>query len=210
MKSSVKRTIVDKPMRRWCCTAFLIVCTVCDLVQCVQLLPHHRLFSTRQARSLRQQRENAALSEDTYVKLVNPYVGTEGEGHVWVGAAVPHGMLKVGLDSRFKEAGYSRTDPVTGMSFTHVSGTGGGDSYSVPSAHPLRCSTDELRARYHRTPSLSDQSSFALWSARRDEVASPGYFGVTLNDIDMRVELTATARACIQRYTVPALSLIHI
>ena len=136
--------------------------------------------------------------------LVNPFIGTLNNGHVWVGASVPHGLVKLSVDSRFSEAGYTIDRPITGMSFTHVSGTGGGESYKVISAHPLRGSIDDLRQRLRTAGPFQDMSRLALWSERRDEIARPGYYSVTIDQLNMTVELTAAHSSCIQRYVVPA------
>lgn len=73
---------------------------------------------------------------------VDPFIGTEGTvpgtgyngGNTFPGAVVPFGMVKLGPDltsantSINANAGYLPDGNVTGLSLTHVSGTGGGRS----------------------------------------------------------------------------------
>ena len=37
--------------------------------------------------------------EKSYVKYVDPFIGTSGHGHTYPGATVPFGMLQVSLDN---------------------------------------------------------------------------------------------------------------
>lgn len=63
---------------------------------------------------------------------VAPMIGTGAHGNVWVGAGSPHGLAKLTIDTRQSRPGYSAWKPITGTSFVHVSGTGGPESYQVP------------------------------------------------------------------------------
>lgn len=64
-------------------------------------------------------------------RYVDPYIGVEGEGHVFPGVCAPFGMVKLGPDCGNKDwnAGWNPDGNVHGFSHTHVSGTGGGCKY---------------------------------------------------------------------------------
>lgn len=85
-------------------------------------------------------------------------------------------------------AGYTATGAVTGISHLHVSGTGGGNSYQVISILPIG-----LRK-------IPDPGSGFI-SERGRERGSVGYFGVQLDDFNVDVEMSATRRGAIHRYT---------
>src|SRR5258705_9936828 len=64
--------------------------------------------------------------------FVDPYIGSGGHGHVFVGASVPFGAVQLGPDNFYKGwdwcSGYNYQDSVIrGFAHTHLSGTGIGD-----------------------------------------------------------------------------------
>jgi putative alpha-1,2-mannosidase len=64
-----------------------------------------------------------------FTDLVNPYIGTAGHAHVFLGASVPFGAVQLGPDNIFRGwdwcSGYNYTDSIIkGFSHTHLSGTG--------------------------------------------------------------------------------------
>ncbi len=134
----------------------------------------------------------AALVTDP-ASLVNPYIGTTGDGHDFPGADVPYGMLQWSPDtsSRPKGGGYDYGDSsITGFSLTHIAGPGcdaAGDVPILPTTGAIDSSPG------------SDSSSFS----HSNESASPGYYGVTLGN-GVKTELTTTTRAGIGRFTFPA------
>lgn len=42
---------------------------------------------------------NNNIGGEDVIKLVNVFIGTTGSGHVFPGATLPHGMVKVGMDT---------------------------------------------------------------------------------------------------------------
>lgn len=70
--------------------------------------------------------------------------GKDGGGDIFVGASVPFGMVKLGIDT-YEEpvnqsalnGGWTPQGRVTGISLMHESGTGGGPKYGFPSQMPL-------------------------------------------------------------------------
>ena len=124
---------------------------------------------------------------------VNPFVGTGGHGHTFPGAIVPFGMVQLSPDTRLTGwdgcSGYHYSDSIIyGFSHTHLSGTGisdYGDVLLMPTAG---------------RPDEPYPSRFS----HQNERASPGFYSVRLDDDNIFVELTATARAGMHRYTFPA------
>ncbi|KAF9558968.1 glycoside hydrolase family 92 protein [Agrocybe pediades] len=137
--------------------------------------------------------------------LVIPFIGTTNGGHVFPGATLPHGMIKAGMDtdSPGNHAGYDG-DPqfnVTGFSQLHDSGTGGAVPLSNFKLFPfLECST------FEKCPTTMANRKIlrkVLPNGLPDDFASPGYFSTNLSN-SIRVELTATRRTALHRYTFPA------
>ena len=74
---------------------------------------------------------NISFSQDP-VNYVNPYIGTGGHGHVFLGANVPFGAVQLGPVNISEGwdwcSGYNYADStIIGFSHTHLSGTGIGD-----------------------------------------------------------------------------------
>ncbi len=131
------------------------------------------------------------------VQYTNPMIGTDFTGNTYPGAQVPFGMVQLspdnGLPGWDRIAGYYYPDStIAGFSHTHLSGTGAGDLYDIsfmPVTNP-----------YREAPApLGIYSTFS----HNDESASAGYYRVWLKDYNINVELTATERCGIQRYTFP-------
>src|SRR4051812_17157430 len=77
---------------------------------------------------------------------VDPFIGSGGHGHVFVGASTPFGAVQLGPENIFKGwdwcSGYHYSDSILmGFSHTHLSGTGGndlGDVLIMPYTGPVR------------------------------------------------------------------------
>ena len=90
-------------------------------------------------------------------------------------------------------SGYFYPDStIAGFSHTHLSGTGAGDLYDI-SFMPVTLPYKEAEAP------LGIYSKFS----HDEESAYAGYYQVRLKDYHINVELTATERCGIQRYTFP-------
>lgn len=134
-----------------------------------------------------------AQQNENLVKFVNPFIGTGGHGHTYPGATMPHGMMQLSPDTRLTGwdgcGGYHYSDSfIYGFTHTHLSGTGVSD-YGDILLMPMGENPSPLNMVYGST-----------FSHKR-EVASPGYYGVHLNDDDIDVELTTTERAGMHHYT---------
>ena len=139
----------------------------------------------------------ATAQEADYAKLVNPLIGTDGKGNVYPGAQAPFGMVQLspdnGLPGWDRIAGYFYPDStIAGFSHTHLSGTGAGDLYDIsflPVTYPLRKASNPLGVH-------------SMFSHEREECEA-GYYRVHLDSYGIDVELTATERCGVQRYTYP-------
>ena len=125
---------------------------------------------------------------------VDPFIGTGGHGHTYPGAAAPFGMVQLSPDAGKGGwdwcSGYHYSDTaLIGFSHTHLSGTGCADLGDI-----LFMPTTSWRNvdRRYRSP-----------FSHEHEQAAPGYYAVRLLDNDIQVELTATRRSGMHRYTFP-------
>ncbi|MGD0743578.1 MAG: GH92 family glycosyl hydrolase, partial [Verrucomicrobiota bacterium] len=140
----------------------------------------------------------AAVRAETPVDDVNPMVGTDGHGHTFPGAMAPFGFVQVSPDTRVRGwdacSGYHYSDSsLYGFSMTHLSGTGAPDLGNIllmPTVGALKLTPGQTPGEGYRTRFSHDQ-----------EVARPGYYCVFLPDYQVKVELTATTRVGMQRYT---------
>ena len=135
--------------------------------------------------------------ETDYTLYVNPFIGTDFTGNTYPGAQAPFGMVQLspdnGLPGWDRISGYFYPDStIAGFSHTHLSGTGAGDLYDI-SFMPVTLPYKEAEAP------LGIHSKFS----HEDESAYAGYYQVRLKDYNINVELTATERCGIQRYTFP-------
>ncbi|MCB9397808.1 MAG: glycoside hydrolase family 92 protein [Acidobacteria bacterium] len=139
-------------------------------------------------------------SDKTPLNAVNPMIGTGGHGHTYPGVSLPFGMVQLSPDTRLEGwdgcSGYHYDDAVIyGFSHTHLSGTGVADYCDVllmPGQGAI-----QLESGF---PDQTD-SGYASRFSHEQEHASPGYYRVLLADPQIQVELTATRRAALHRYT---------
>ncbi|MBO4851096.1 MAG: GH92 family glycosyl hydrolase [Prevotella sp.] len=123
-----------------------------------------------------------------YTHYVNPWIGTGGHGHVFLGANVPFGFIQLGPTEHTRGwdwcSGYHISDSIlVGFSHTHLSGTGIGELGDVTFL-PI---------------SYVDQKEVKF--SHENEMAHPGYYAIKLNQPNVFVELTATQRVGFHRYT---------
>ena len=133
----------------------------------------------------------------------DPFIGADGGGNTVPGAAVPFGFANPSPDTlRHDTSGYDSRQPIIGFSQTHVSGTGGASKYG----------------NFRITPEVGELRIRNLASVKKDEIAMPGYYAVTLTGSDARadarsdvgVELTATRLVAVHRYTFPKSTESHL
>jgi len=137
------------------------------------------------------------------VDWVDPYIGTDYHGHVFLGASVPYGAVQLGPTNFVKGwdwcSGYHYSDSiVTGFSHTHLSGTGIGDLGDVL----LMPYTGSVKVLPGRQEDIS--TGYASLYSHDQESARPGYYQVKLLKYGINAELTASERVGFHRYTFPA------
>ena len=141
---------------------------------------------------------SSTKTANDYTQEVNPFIGTDFTGNTYPGAQAPFGMVQLspdnGLPGWDRISGYFYPDStIAGFSHTHLSGTGAGDLYDI-SFMPVTMPYLE-----------SAEGGLGIYSkfSHADEKASAGYYQVKLKDYNIDVELTATPRCGVQRYTFP-------
>lgn len=147
-----------------------------------------------QARAADAHKAAVAADFPDVTAWVDPFIGTDGTGHVTPAAAVPFGMVMPGPDHADRgwdyASGYQFRAPRTlGFSNTHISGAGIpelGDVLLMPSVGR------------HWNEGTTDFSSA---HDKASETAQPGYYAITLPDHGLRVELSCTARVAVHRWT---------
>ena len=134
------------------------------------------------------------LTSKQWTTYVNPFVGTDGTGHTFPGAVMPFGMVAPSPDNADRgwdyTSGYQfKNQQILGFSNTHISGAG------IPDLGDVL-----LMPRQGQTWQANTHT-FAARKAKRSEVAEPGYYSVRLPQHQVQVELTATQRVALHRYT---------
>lgn len=144
---------------------------------------------------------------------VDPLIGTVGStpgsaiagGNSFPGASLPWGMAKPGIDTSYLgipngtavdcNAGYTPLGNVTGISMTHVSGTGGVPTYGLVSQMPILGDLSNVN--------LADNTTYWQNRTMRSEDSSVGLFSTILLD-GVGIEITASQHAGFMRYKAPS------
>jgi predicted alpha-1,2-mannosidase len=121
---------------------------------------------------------------------VDPMLGADAGGNVFIGPTLPFGMAKPGPDYGNNEgnAGWKATGDLNGFSQLHVSGTGGGPKYGNISIQPMMGKPDPAHSAV----------------PRKNEHAEVGYYSVDLGDTGIHAEITTARRTPVYRFTYPA------
>ena len=135
-------------------------------------------------------------SNKNLTSYVNTFVGTGGHGHTYPGATLPFGMMQLSPDTRLDGwdgcSGYHYSDShIYGFSHTHLSGTGVSDYGDV-----LLMPTNKINFNNGSDGKDGYRSSFL----HENEVASPGYYNVYLDDTNIEVSLSVSKRSGIHKY----------
>lgn len=120
---------------------------------------------------------------------VDPMIGSEGVGRVFVGPSYPYGMVKPSPDCTVNSnSGWlALPKEVTGFSQIHVSGTGGGPKYGNIQIMPFSGALDKL-----------DQTSH-----RAEENVKLGYYETVFKENQIKTEITTAEKASFYRITYP-------
>lgn len=136
------------------------------------------------------------------LRYVDPYIGSGGHGHVFVGASVPFGQMQAGPQNIFKGwdwcSGYHYSDSIlVGFSHTHLSGTGCtdlGDLQLMPFTGDVRTS---------RGSQDDIEGCCSSYYSHENEKVTPYRYSLLL-DNGINVKLTATCRVACHEYEYPA------
>ncbi|MDA3824121.1 MAG: GH92 family glycosyl hydrolase [Bacteroidales bacterium] len=147
---------------------------------------------------------NGCTSQEEPLKpidYVDPFIGSGGHGHVFVGASVPFGAVQIGPNNINKGwdwcSGYHYSDSlIIGFSNLHLSGTGIGDLGDVL----IMPYTGEVRL--NKGKQEYPHGGYLSKFSHENETAKPGYYSVTM-DNGVKVELTASERVGFHRYYFP-------
>ena len=155
----------------------------------------------------------AASAQKSVLQYVNPIIGTNGMGHTFPGACAPFGIVQLSpdtdtipqnVDGKYDKkvyaycAGYQYNDPtIVGFSHTHLSGTGHSDLGDIL----IMPTTGKIQTN----PGTEDNPDAGYRSRynHNTETSIPGYYEVTLQDYNIRAQLTATQRVGVHQYTYP-------
>ena len=136
------------------------------------------------------------------VAYVDPYIGTGGHGHTFLGVTAPFGAVQIGPNNINKGwdwcSGYHYSDSIViGFSHLHLNGTGcsdTGDILFMPYTG---------KARTQPGTQQDPLAGHASYYSKDNERALPGYYEVLLKTHRTKVELTASDRVAFHRYTFP-------
>jgi putative alpha-1,2-mannosidase len=120
-------------------------------------------------------------------RYVDPFIGSEGKGNVFVGPSCPFGMVKPGPDcNKGSNSGYvpGTFQAIYGFSQVHVSGTGGGPKYGNILVMPFS----------------GDFESIKQESLRAHEKSEAAYYSVILKKWNIKTELTTSPKVAFHRY----------
>lgn len=131
---------------------------------------------------------NASAAEKQLTKYVNQFIGAGGHGHVFVGANVPFGLVQLGPSENTRGwdwcSGYHVSDSVLiGFGMMHLSGTGIGDLGDIA-----------------LLPVETKEQTEVIFS-HKNEIVHPGYYSLHVDNPNANIELTATKRVGMHRYT---------
>lgn len=140
----------------------------------------------------------SSMQEDERIKrsplsqYVDPRIGSEGLGRVFIGPSWPFGMVKPSPDCTVNpNSGWlPMPEQVNGFAQVHVSGTGGGPKYGNILVMPF---SGELKGTSHP-------------DHRSSETIKLGYYSATMNGSGIKTEITTARRASFYKFTYPSAS----
>lgn len=146
---------------------------------------------------------NSDAQRFQYVASVDPFIGTGGHGHVFLGANVPFGMVQAGPVNINRGwdwcSGYHYSGrEILGFTHTHLSGTGIGDWGDIL----VLPASGQTLTRASKKEDLSD--GYGSPFDHTNEVCTPGYYRVRLDRYGVEAEMTTTTRAAIHHFRYDA------
>lgn len=146
------------------------------------------------------QQKKTKQTEINYTQYVNPYIGSAGHGHVFVGANVPFGAVQLGPVNIFEGwdwcSGYNyASNTILGFTHTHLSGTGIGD------LNDILLLPFSGKAALTKGTKEDMTNGYGSYFSHDNEVVKPGYYSVILDKYKIKAELTASERVGFHKYT---------
>lgn len=131
----------------------------------------------------------AAGRSERLTDYVDPRIGSEGLGRVFIGPCTPFGMVRPSPDcTPGPNSGWlPMPERVDGFAQVHVSGTGGGPKYGNILVQP-----------YAGSP-----STVYIYAKRDAETILPAYYSTTFTDNGIKTEITASDRTSAYRLIYP-------
>jgi predicted alpha-1,2-mannosidase len=128
-------------------------------------------------------------AQNQFHNYVDPMIGSEGDGRVFIGPSCPYGMVKPSPDCTVSpNSGWlPMPKEVTGFSQVHVSGTGGGPKYGNIQIMPFSGALDQL-----------DQAAF-----REEEQVKLGYYESVFKGNQIKTEITTAEKVSFYRISYP-------
>lgn len=141
--------------------------------------------------------ETKQQENTSYTDFVDPHIGSDYHGHVFVGASVPFGTVQLGPNNIVKGwdwcSGYHYSDSIlVGFAHTHLSGTGIGDLGDILF---MPVSDDYTFAADQENP-FDWKSTYS----HANESVKPAYYSVHIDRYNVDVELTASERVGFHKY----------
>ena len=145
---------------------------------------------------------NTKNTENDLIKYVDPFIGSGGHGHVFVGASVPFGGVQVGPTNFNKgwdwSSSYHYSDSIVkGFCHLNVSGTGMsdlGELTIMPATGKLKINAGNQN---------NHMGGYSSLYRKDKEFVSPGYYKIHLERYNIDVELTASERVGFHKYKFP-------
>jgi predicted alpha-1,2-mannosidase len=141
-------------------------------------------------------------TEEDFTQYVNPNIGTvHSRWFFYTPASLPFGMAKLapstngsyGNESGWEAVGYEDAHTsIEGFACFHEFQIGG--VMLMPVVGKVETQPGSLE---------NPEEGYRSYFDKESETATPGYYSVTLNDYNTKVELTATERVGLQRYIFP-------
>lgn len=141
-------------------------------------------------RLIQEQKDDAAIKQNPLSDYVDPRIGSEGLGRVFIGPAYPFGMVRPSPDCTVNpNSGWlPMPEQVNGFAQVHVSGTGGGPKYGNILVMPF----------------TGGQNRTSYIDYRKNETMKLGYYATTFRHSNIKTEITTARRASFYRFTYPA------
>ncbi|MDE7347560.1 MAG: GH92 family glycosyl hydrolase [Muribaculaceae bacterium] len=132
---------------------------------------------------------SVSASAGRLTDYIDPRIGSEGLGRVFIGPCTPFGMVRPSPDcTPSPNSGWlPMPERVDGFGQVHVSGTGGGPKYGNILIQPFSGALDRTEF-------------FAL---RESETILPAYYSTTFAGNGIKTEITASDRTSAYRFTYP-------